>query len=65
MIGINGAAAHLIPPGDLVIVIAYALLDEADLDRFEPRVVHVDADNRLLATDSDPGTQPGRRVATT
>ncbi len=65
VIGINGAAAHLIHPGDLVIVIAYALLDEADLDGFEPRVVHVDASNRLLAMGSDPGhAAPGVVLST-
>ncbi len=65
VIGINGAAAHLIHPGDLVIVIAYALVDEAELDEFEPRVVHVDAHNRLLATGSDPGhAAPGVVLST-
>ena len=65
VIGINGAAAHLIHPGDLVIVIAYALVDEADLEGFEPRVVHVDAGNRLLAMGSDPGhAAPGVVLST-
>ena len=65
VIGINGAAAHLVHPGDLVIVIAYALLDEAGLDSFEPRVVHVDAGNRILATGSDPAhAAPGVVLST-
>ena len=45
---LNGAAAHLVDIGDLVIVIAYAEVDESELDGFAPRVVHVDTENRLL-----------------
>ena len=54
VIGINGAAARLVHPGDLVILIAYGQMDDAEARRFEPRVVFVDADNRILATGSDP-----------
>jgi aspartate 1-decarboxylase len=43
---LNGAAARLVQPGDRVIVITYADYDEAELDGFVPRVVHVDTDNR-------------------
>lgn len=45
---LNGAAARLAQPGDLVIVITYAQYDEADLDDFTPNIVHVDADNRQV-----------------
>jgi aspartate 1-decarboxylase len=55
VIGINGAAAHLVHPGDLVIIMAFALFDEVELGGSEPQVVHVDADNRLLETGADPG----------
>lgn len=44
-IQMNGAAARLIQPGDLVIIIAYAALDDATAHDFEPRVVHVDSRN--------------------
>jgi aspartate 1-decarboxylase len=54
VIGINGAAAHLVHPGDLVILISYAQLDDTTARSFEPRVVHVDAANRIVAQDSDP-----------
>lgn len=54
VIGINGAAAHLVHPGDLVILIAYGQYDSAELEHYQPRVVHVDAANRILATGSDP-----------
>jgi aspartate 1-decarboxylase len=43
---LNGAAARLVAPGDRIIVITYADYDEAELERYEPRVVHVDAANR-------------------
>lgn len=43
---LNGAAARLVQPGDKVIVITYAQYEDAELDGFEPRVVHVDAANR-------------------
>ena len=51
-IAINGAAARLIQPGDLVIVIAYAMT--ADGEECKPRVVHVDAANRIVDIHSDP-----------
>lgn len=44
---LNGAAARLAVPGDLVIVIAYGLYTEAELKDWEPKVVHVDADNKI------------------
>ncbi|HWR48077.1 MAG TPA: aspartate 1-decarboxylase, partial [Pseudonocardiaceae bacterium] len=46
VVGINGAAAHLVAPGDLVILIAYATMDEDESRQYLPRVVFVDADNR-------------------
>ena len=54
VIGINGAAARLVHPGDLVILIAYGQMDDAEARRYVPRVVFVDADNRILATGHDP-----------
>lgn len=43
---LNGAAARLVHTGDRVIVISYAAYDDAELDDYEPRVVHVDSRNR-------------------
>ena len=54
VLGINGAAARLVHPGDVVILIAYAQLDTAEAKELRPRVVFVDADNKILATGSDP-----------
>ena len=54
VIGINGAAARLVQPGDIVILIAYAQMETAEARTFEPHVVFVDADNRVVGTGSDP-----------
>jgi len=45
-IGLNGAAARLAMPGDLVIIVAYAQMSEAEARTFTPRVVLVDEHNR-------------------
>ena len=47
---LNGAAARLVHTGDRVIVISYATYDEAELERYEPKVVHVDTRNRIVTT---------------
>ncbi|MVT26307.1 aspartate 1-decarboxylase [Nesterenkonia alkaliphila] len=54
VIGINGAAAHLVHPGDLVIIISYLQLDAAELALYEPKIVHVDTENRLVQLGADP-----------
>jgi len=54
VIGINGAAARLVHTGDLVILIAYGLMDDAEAREFKRSVVFVDADNKVLKTGSDP-----------
>src|SRR5438046_2875065 len=54
VIGINGAAAHLVQPGDLVIIISYAAMTDAEARSFEPAVVHVDADNKIVHLGIDP-----------
>jgi aspartate 1-decarboxylase len=52
---INGAAARLVHTGDKIIVVSYAGYDEAELERYEPRVVHVDADNAIVNVDDAVG----------
>ncbi|UYM06983.1 aspartate 1-decarboxylase [Solicola gregarius] len=59
VIGINGAAAHLVHPGDLVILIAYAQLADAEARAYRPRIVFVDADNAIARFGSDPAEAPG------
>jgi aspartate 1-decarboxylase len=56
VIGINGAAAHLVHPGDLVIMIAYGQFDDAEARSYVPKVVHVDAANRVIDVGHDPAT---------
>jgi hypothetical protein len=61
VIGINGAAAHLVHPEDLVIIVSFVSLDDAEARAFLPRVVHVDAGNHAPGTGADiaepaPGT---------
>jgi len=57
-ISINGAAAHLVHPGDVVIIIAYGMLSDADARTFDPAVVFVDSDNRIVELTDDPGQVP-------
>ncbi len=57
---INGAAARLVHLGDTIIVVSYAHYDQADLDRYEPRVVHVEAQtNRIVTIDDEVATLLG------
>lgn len=58
IIGINGAAARLVAPGDLVILIAYRQMDDAEARAFEPHVVFVDHQNRIVTLGSDPADAP-------
>src|SRR3954454_15541713 len=50
-IKVKGAAARLVHTGDPVIVISYAPYDAPELDSYEPRVVHVNADNSIVTVD--------------
>ncbi|NLG55844.1 MAG: aspartate 1-decarboxylase, partial [Rhodococcus sp.] len=49
---------HLVNPGDLVILIAYGVMNEAELRDYAPRVVFVDADNNQVELGSDPAHAP-------
>jgi aspartate 1-decarboxylase len=53
VIGINGAAAHLVHPDDLVIIMSYAVFDEAEARALKPRVVHVDRQNQVVKLGND------------
>ena len=48
---VNGAAARLVHTGDTVIVVSYAEYDEAELESYVPRVVHVSEENRIVTVD--------------
>ena len=54
VIGINGAAAHLVHPGDMVIIMSYAMMDDAEARAMKPHVVHVDGQNRVVKVGNDP-----------
>jgi aspartate 1-decarboxylase len=54
VLGINGAAARLVHPGDIVILIGYGQMDTAEAKEYQPHVVFVDGDNKILATGYDP-----------
>jgi aspartate 1-decarboxylase len=58
VLGINGAAAHLVHPGDLVILISYASMDEAQARGYVPSIVFVDERNRVAERGGDPGHAP-------
>jgi aspartate 1-decarboxylase len=62
VISINGAAAHLNEPGDLVILATFAELEESEARAHRPKVVLVDARNRIVASDVAEVPGPGRRV---
>ena len=63
VICINGAAAHLNQPGDLVILSTFAELDEAEARAHTPKVVLVDAKNRVVAKDVVEIPGPARRMS--
>ncbi len=50
VISVNGAAAHLAQPGDLVIICAYGICDEAEATQYKPTLVYVDRHNQLTHT---------------
>ncbi len=58
VIGINGAAARLISPGDLVIIIGYGIFSKDELKDYHPRVIFVDEHNKQLEMGEDPGHAP-------
>lgn len=61
VIGINGAAAHLVHVNDTVILITYANMTTQDARAYDPKIVHVDEYNRILQLGNDPaeGVTPG------
>ncbi|GAA3994512.1 aspartate 1-decarboxylase [Allokutzneria multivorans] len=58
VLGINGAAAHLVHPGDLVILIAYGLMDDVESRAHQPKVIFVDARNSIVELGTDPAFAP-------
>jgi aspartate 1-decarboxylase len=56
---VNGAAARLVHRGDTIIVISYGSYDTEDLERYDPRVVHVNEDNEIRSIDNEVATLLG------
>jgi aspartate 1-decarboxylase len=54
VLGINGAAAHLVRENDIVILITYAQMTTEEARAYNPRVVHVDRHDRILRLGNDP-----------
>jgi aspartate 1-decarboxylase len=52
-IGINGAAAHLVREGDLVIIMSYAMMSDGEARALKPLIVHVDRKNRIVSLGDD------------
>ena len=48
MICLNGAAARLVQPGDLVIIVAYASMTPEEAKNWQPTVVHVNEKNEIV-----------------
>lgn len=48
VICLNGAAARLAVEGDIVIIIAYALMDDKEARALQPKVVLVDENNHII-----------------
>ncbi len=46
-ISVNGAAAHKADPGDILIIAAFAVYDERELEHYAPQLVYVDEANRV------------------
>ncbi|MGE5557736.1 MAG: aspartate 1-decarboxylase [Bacillota bacterium] len=47
MVCVNGAAARLAHPGDLVIIITYGWMEDGEAQKWRPKVVHVDGNNKI------------------
>jgi aspartate 1-decarboxylase len=58
---INGAAAHLVHPGDLVIIATFAQVDEAEARSHQPRIIFVDEQNRVREVADGELAGPWRR----
>lgn len=55
---VNGAAARLACPGDVLIICAYAMVDEQALDTYKPNLIYFDKDNNVVRTGHAIPVQP-------
>jgi aspartate 1-decarboxylase len=61
---LNGAAAHLVEVGHRVIVVTYTEVEDAELEDFHPKVVHVDTDNHPVDAETARALVGQRRYVT-
>jgi aspartate 1-decarboxylase len=57
VICLNGPSAHLITPGDMVVIIAYTIMTPTEADEWQPTVVFVDGENKTTSVVR--GEKPG------
>lgn len=50
LICLNGAAAHKVEIGDKIIIMAYAMIDDKEVENHTPKVVFVDDNNKIVRT---------------
>lgn len=53
IISVNGAAARKVSPGDLLIIASYAVYTEVELEKYQPQLVYVDANNDIIGQRRD------------
>ena len=53
IVGLNGAAARLAQPGDKVLIVSYALMNEEEARSYRPRVAMLDERNRIVEIRQD------------
>jgi len=62
-VGVNGAAAHLVSVGDLLIIASYGWLNESEMAGHRPKAVFVDEKNRIVEVRDQERNPPVRRVS--
>lgn len=60
---VNGAAAHLVHPGDTVIILAYATMNDAQARQHQPSLVYVDEHNRITRIGHEIAAAPALAIA--
>ncbi|PKM81397.1 MAG: aspartate 1-decarboxylase [Firmicutes bacterium HGW-Firmicutes-14] len=50
---LNGAAARLVQPGDRIIIISYAMIDNREASAYKPKIIFVDDNNCICEACSE------------
>ena len=59
IVSVNGAAARLAAPGDILIICAYATVDKCEVQGFKPTLIYLDERNQITRTGHDIPVQTG------